>query len=189
MKGFKLVPFSQDNADRVLGWRNSEKIRSNMLDDSVIEHSAHKKFLAVLAEDDSMAYFVVEFKGAPVATIYFTGLGSDKVTWGCYIGSEKTIPGLFVAIVVIAVKYSFSLPTTRILRSEVAVYNSNPIKLNRFLGIPETSRFSRSTRTGREVEFIEYCLTSEELNGVLAKAEKVMPSSVKQSCEEFRLER
>jgi hypothetical protein len=186
---FKLTHFSQDNTDRVLGWRNSEKIRLNMLDDSIIERSAHKKFLLCLGANDSMAYYVVEFNGAPVATIYFTGLGSGKVTWGCYIGPGKIIPGLFVAIFVIAAKYSFGLSTTRILRSEVAAYNFNPIKLNRYLGIPETSRFIRSTKTGREVEFIEYCLTSEEHNSIITKAEKVMPSSVKKSCQEFMLEK
>ena len=186
---FKLMHFSQENTDRVLSWRNSERIRLNMVDDSVIELSAHKQFLSCLEANCSAAYYVVEYNGTSVGTIYFTGLGSGKVTWGCYIGSEKIIPGLFVALLVIAAKYSFSLPTTRILRSEVAAFNINPIKLNRFLGIPETSRFIRSTKTGSEVEFIEYCLASDQHNIIINKAEKVMPGSVKKSCQEFILEK
>lgn len=189
MSGFSLVPFTPENADIVLGWRNSERIRSNMLDDSIIETKDHKNFLKALARDESRAYFVVELRGAPVATLYFTGLGSKEVTWGCYIGSDKTIPGLFVALVVIATRYSFNFPSTGVLRSEVAAYNANPIKLNRFLGIPESARYNRSTASGREVEFIEYRLTSEELNNVLAKAAKAMPSSIKESCEKLNLEK
>lgn len=189
MSGFKLVPFSPGNSATVLAWRNSERIRSNMLDDTVIKSGDHSNFLARLAEDQSRAYFVVELRNTPVATLYFTGLGSDGVTWGCYIGSEKPIPGLFVALVMIAIKYSFSLTTTNTLRSEVAEHNANPIKLNRFLGIPESARFRRSTSSGDQVEFIEYRLTSGGLDNVIEKAQKVMPTSIKQSYETMKLEK
>lgn len=189
MSSFKLVPFSPENSAIVLAWRNSERIRLNMLDDSVIEGDDHNNFLKLLAKDESRAYFVVELRNTPVATIYFTGLGSDEVTWGCYIGSEKTIPGLFVALVMIAIKYSFGLSTTNTLRSEVAAHNSNPIKLNHFLGLPETARFCRSTSSGEEIQFIEYRLTAEMLGNVIGKALKVMPSSIKQSYETLTLEK
>lgn len=189
MSSFKLVPFSAGNSATVLAWRNSERIRSNMLDDSVIENGDHSNFLKLLAEDESRAYFVIELKNTPVATIYFTGLGSTEVTWGCYIGSEKTIPGLFLALVMIAIKYSFGLHTTNTLRSEVAAHNSNPIKLNRFLGIPETARFCRTTSSGEEVEFIEYRLAPETLENVVGKAQKAMPSSIKQLCNTLILEK
>ena len=189
MSGFKLVPFAPQNSSIVLAWRNSKRIRSNMLDDSIIESSDHGNFLELLAEDQSRAYFVVELRDTPVATLYFTGLGGEEVTWGCYIGSEKTIPGLFVALVIIAIKYSFGFATTNILRSEVAAHNANPIKLNRFLGIPESARFFRSTSRGEKVEFIEYRLTSVAVESIISKAKKVTPSSIKRSYETFTLEK
>lgn len=189
MSDFKLVPFAPENSEIVLTWRNSDRIRSNMLDDSVIESGEHSKFLKILVEDKSRAYFVVELRNTPVATLYFTGLGSEKVTWGCYIGTEKTIPGLFVALVSTAIKYSFSYTTTNILRSEVAAHNPNPIKLNRFLNIPEAARFCRLTSSGEEVEFIEYRLTHEAAESVLGRAHKAMPSSIKKSYENFTLEK
>ena len=110
------------------------------------------------------------------------------MTWGCYIGSEKAIPGLFVGLVIIAIKYSFSFPATESMRSEVASHNANPIKLNRFLGIPETGRILRYTSSGREVEFIEYRLVSGTIEPVLNKATKVIPSSIRTACENLKLE-
>ena len=89
----------------------------------------------------------------------------------------------------IAIRYSFERPSTSVLRSEVAEYNSSPIKLNRFLSIPESARFDRPTVSGREVEFIEYRLASEEVDSVLAKAVKAMPSSTKELCDRLKLER
>jgi UDP-4-amino-4,6-dideoxy-N-acetyl-beta-L-altrosamine N-acetyltransferase len=189
MNELKLVPFSFENASLILAWRNSERIRSNMLDDSIIDYGSHCKFLEALESDQSRAYFVVELRGMQVATIYFTGLGGNAVTWGCYIGTEKTIPGLFVALVVVAIKYSFSFTTTNILRSEVASYNVNPIKLNRFLGIAESRRFSRSTSSSREVEFVEYELSRDSRDIVLNRATTVLPSSIKGLCENLTLEK
>lgn len=188
MSGFKLVPFGPENSAMVLAWRNSERIRSNMLDDSVIETADHSSFLQLLAEDQSKAYFVVELRNTPVAALYFAKLGGDEVTWGCYIGSEKIIPGLFVALLLIAIKYSFGLPTTNVLRSEVAAHNANSIKLHRFLDIPESGRFCGSTSSGEKVEFIEYRLFSAAREKVIRKAQKVMPSSMKQSYETVTLE-
>jgi len=189
MSYLRLVPFSDENSDIVMAWRNSDRIRANMLDDSIIESQNHREFLTALESDGARKYFVVELRGTPVAALYFTGLGDNEVTWGCYIGTEKAIPGLFVALVIVATKYAFSTPSTNVLRSEVAAHNSNPIKLNRFLGIPESARLTRLTSSGREVEFIEYKLSSELLNGVMRKANKIMPSSIRKSCENIRLEK
>ncbi len=188
MSDLKLVPFSDINSSIILDWRNSNRIRTNMLDDSIIKSESHSKFLRTLQLDGTRAYFVVELRGVPVAAIYFTGLGCKEVTWGCYIGTEKTIPGLFVALVVIAAKYSFRLPSTNTLRSEVAAHNANPIKLNRFLGISESARLTRLTSSGKTVEFIEYQISGDFLNNVIDKAKKIMPSSLKKSCANIVLE-
>lgn len=184
----KLVPFSEENLLTVLAWRNSERIRSNMLDDSIISEVSHRVFLKSLATDYSKAYFVVELNCNPVASVYLINLGGAEVTWGCYIGAERIIPGLFVALLVIASKFAFSWPETRILKSEVAAHNSNPIKLNKFLGITEIQRVERPTASGKNIEFIEYQLNRSELKSVLAKASKIMPSAIKEATEKFILE-
>jgi hypothetical protein len=188
MSDLRLVPFSDNNTPIVLAWRNSDRIRKNMLDDSVISTENHREFLKTLESDRARAYYVVELRGTPVAAIYFTELGGSEVTWGCYIGTDKTMPGLFVALVIMAAKYSFRLPSTNSLRSEVAEHNANPIKLNRFLGIPEAARLTRLTSSGRAVEFIEYQLSRDLLNNVIDKAKKIMPSSLRKSCENIVLE-
>lgn len=189
MSQIKLVPYSRENMTTVLRWRNSKRIRLNMLDDSIITEYSHQKFLKNLAIDYSKVYFVVELNGLSVASICFTGLDTPCVTWGCYIGSIKPIPGLFLAMVLIAAQYAFSFPGTMALRSEVAVHNLNPIKLNKYLGISETARFMKTTTCGNNVEFIEYHLHSDEVCIVINKALKVMPSSMKKSYEKIILEK
>jgi UDP-4-amino-4,6-dideoxy-N-acetyl-beta-L-altrosamine N-acetyltransferase len=188
MNKIKLVPFSKENMPTVLSWRNSKRIRSNMLDDSIISEAAHQKFLEVLAVDQSKEYFVVELNGLPVASIYFTDLNQSCVTWGCYIGVVKPVPGLFIALLILAAKFVFFRYQAKVLRSEVAAHNSNPIKLNKFFGIPEKKRIKKITTKGEETEFIEYRLERCDFDSIYKKAYKVMPTSVKGAVENFFLE-
>ena len=172
----------------VLEWRNSRRIRTNMLDDSITLESCHRKFLNSLAVDPSKAYFVVELNGLPVASIYFTDLDTSCVTWGCYIGVEKLIPGLFIALLILAAKFAFYHYQARTLRSEVAAHNDNPIRLNRFVGIQKGQNIKKITSGGVETEFIEYRFERCEFNSVCEKALKIMPSSVKEAVGNYVLE-
>lgn len=45
MSGFRLVPFSEENTSTVLSWRNSDRVRKNMLDDSIISEESHRSFI------------------------------------------------------------------------------------------------------------------------------------------------
>ena len=179
MSDLELTRFSDNNADIVLKWRNSERIRKNMLDDSIIKRVAHLNFLKNVNSDGSREYFVVKLGKIPVATLYFTGLGSSEVTWGCYIGTEKMIPGLFVALAIIAIEYSFGYLTTNVLISEVAKHNPTPAKLNRFLGIPETAKLTRLTSNGQCIDFIEYQVVRKQHEDVILKATKILPNHMK----------
>ncbi|GAA0841467.1 hypothetical protein GCM10009113_07980 [Marinobacter szutsaonensis] len=143
----------------------------------------------MLEDDPSKAYFVVQLNDSPIAAIYFTGLGTSTVTWGCYIGSEKPVPGLFVGLVVLAAKFVFEDYQAEILRSEVAAHNSNPIKLNKFLGIPVQRRITKVTKEGTSLEFIEYKLEKYHFGTMYETALRVIPSSVKEALENFIMEK
>lgn len=188
MSIFSLEPFSKKNMELVLNWRNTERVRLNMLDDSIISEHEHSAFLNNIKKDLSKAYFVVNLNGKAVGCIYFTDLDKPIVTWGCYIGLEKIIPGLFVALVVLAGKFSFSHENVEFLRSEVAVHNINPIKLNKFLGIPISEYIDKKTACGESVKFIQYMLARDGFIELTEKSFKIMPSSIRVATENFIVE-
>ena len=53
MADLKLVPFGFENAEQVLNWRNSERVRKNMIDDTIITPKQHSLFLTKLRDDSS----------------------------------------------------------------------------------------------------------------------------------------
>jgi RimJ/RimL family protein N-acetyltransferase len=162
MSKLALRPFSADNADQVLAWRNSERVRANSINDTVIGKEEHLRFLEKLVHDPSRAYFVVELSGEPVGTINFSGIGGDTVTWGCYIGHEKVIPGLFIALVFLAADRAFTDYATRVLRSEVAAHNLAPQQVNRHLGIASTGTRTCVAGSGRELLLLQYELGKDD---------------------------
>lgn len=181
MSQVTLTPFSRENTDIILRWRNSEKIRKNMLNSEIISNSQHQKFLGTLEEDSSKLYYLVNLKSQPVAALYLISLGNQEVTWGCYIGADKMIPGLFPALFVLAGQLAFRYPATKILRSEVADNNDNPIKLNKFLNIPLTSKNQHTKHDGSTQTFFEYKLEVTSFEKKREKALSIIPKSLRSS--------
>lgn len=172
-----LVPFSKSNAETVLAWRNSPRIRENSLDDAVISAESHSAFLDRLAADASRDYFLVEVNGKPQAVLSFIGIGEKRVVWGCYIASEKVQPGMFPMLACIGIQYAFRFGTTQCLDSEVAEHNTAPLKFNKFLGLQESSRVEKETSSGNNVIFYQFSLPRAQVDAVLSKAKKVMTAS------------
>lgn len=188
MPVLELVPFSAANTDLVLGWRNSPRVRANMIDDSVISKETHGAFLRALETDPSRAYYVINLDDLPVAVLSFINLGQPDVAWGCYIGTDKMIPGLFVAMFVIAADKAFASPETMALCSEVAVHNAAPQRFNRFVGLEYRQSYTRTTSSGVSVEFRSFRLERFRHQEIVAKALGIMPGSMKNAYEYWKAE-
>lgn len=188
MAALRLIPFSRDNARLVLGWRNQPRVRGNMLTDSEITLDHHLAFLERLASDASRVYFLVYLDELPVATLYFTGLGGPEVTWGCYIGTEKLVPGLFMVLFLMASDMAFERPETVALYSEVAEYNAAPIRFNRFVGLPVVERHVRQTDSGKNVLFWGYRLDRDSLASVRGRTLKVTPAAMRQAYSDWKMD-
>lgn len=124
----------------------------------------------------------------PVACIYFNGLDSKEVVWGCYIGASKPVPGLFVALLVISLRYTFLINKSEKLLSEVADYNSSPINLNRFVGVLKTGLSIKKTNSRRDVCYISYEVDKSSFNAVLNKCIEIVPSSIRNALENLKVE-
>ena len=187
MRSLRLIQFDESNANLILSWRNSERVRSNMLDDSIITIDEHNKFVQVLKSDETKSYFIVELDEHPVGAIYFNGIGSDSITWGCYIGVDRIVPGLFILLIIIAIKFAFGHIKTQTLHSDVAAHNANPIKVNQFLGIPVTGKINKKTTNGNEIEFHQYVVDRKSVDHIMEKASKLLTSPMKKLVNELNI--
>lgn len=171
----------------VLSWRNSTRVRFNSIDDSIITKESHNMFLNTLSQHSSKRYFVMYIGALPVGVLSFSGIGQDQVTWGCYIGSEKISPGTFPLMVCVAIKFAFQFKSTTGLHSEVAAHNHAPLKLNKYLGIVSTGEMTKSTNSGNVVQFIQFCVSRDDVKEIFNKAEKILTSSLRTQLNSFKV--
>lgn len=76
----RLEPFSRDNADLVLSWRNAHHVRANSLNDSEITREDHLAFVDGLSDRPDRNFFVLHLDGRPEAVFNVNLDGA--IEWG-----------------------------------------------------------------------------------------------------------
>lgn len=188
---FQLINFknlNQPTAEMVLEWRNSERIRKYMLDDSIIALENHLNFIENLKTDQTKLYFLLELNEQPIGVIYLINVGEEKITWGCYLGIENPLPGMFLVLINLAGKLAFSYSTTKYLISQVASFNKSVIETNKYLQINQVNSEVLQTKTGKQAEFLNYQTNQQEFIEIETKILKLISKPLKQALTELLTE-
>jgi hypothetical protein len=172
--GIVLEPFSPENADLVLSWRNDPVVRANSLSDGIIDKAAHLAFVENLPTRPGLHYALVRLEGQPQAVLNLD-LGQAEAYWGCYLApSTAPRPGLFPLLVLLAGHLAFVRQGAASLCSDVLTHNLAPQKMNGFLGIAEAGRRQMNRADGQMVEVIAYRLAQADFARVQQKAARLL---------------
>jgi len=188
MNCLMLVPFSKDQAELTLSWRNEERVRENSINDQPITLEAHLAFIEQLQQDISREYFVIKQGGKGVGVLSFTGVGSEDIYWGCYLAQGTLIPGLFAALLFIAADRAFEHLNAERLCSEVLAHNKQPQQMNTWLGIPVTGQHEIVRNGGVQVSVLEYTLGREQWREMKEGMLKKLPSSARYLAQTYIIE-
>ena len=181
----ELQAFCAENADLVLSWRNTNRVRTNSLDDKLITKDEHLQFIDRLLNKPRVHYFVVLINNQPEAVINVDA--SEKIaTWGCYIGSgDAPKPGIFPLLTLIACHLAFNFYHTSEIRSEVIEQNDAPQKLNKYLGIKKTGCRVITRVSGVRIKVIEYSLIRDEFPLIKEKAMGLLTKNFREIFSDF----
>ncbi|WP_151702620.1 GNAT family N-acetyltransferase [Nitrincola alkalilacustris] len=188
MNCLTLVPFSKDQAELTLSWRNQQRVRENSINDQQIALEAHLAFIEQLQQDSSREYFVIKLGCKGTGVISFTGVGSADVSWGCYFAQDTLIPGLFAALLFIAADHAFTHIDAERLCSEVLAHNKQPQQMNAWLGIPVTGQHEIVRSGGVQVSVLEYTLGREQWREMREGMLKKLPSSARHLAQTYTIE-
>ena len=134
----RIRPMMRNDLDRVLSWRNSERISRSMFSDHKITVEEHYNwFKGLKAEKDR--YFVFELDGQPVGLVYFNGIDShnSKCSWGFYIGENNQPRGTGLLLGYKGLEWVFNELEIRKLNSQSFAYNIASINYHKKLGFVE----------------------------------------------------
>ena len=164
----EVAPFSKDNAERVVKWRNAPAILENSLNSSEIKLEQHMKFLSHLSECRDKGYFILSLKGDEVAVFNVNFLSSDDAYWGCYlVPNQFPKPGCFPLLILLAGRVSFEVLQCNRLKSDVLVNNRTPQSMNEFLGL-------KSIKSPEDPGVLQYEINAADWDTIQKKLAKVL---------------
>jgi UDP-4-amino-4,6-dideoxy-N-acetyl-beta-L-altrosamine N-acetyltransferase len=140
---YKLRPIQEIDIERVLDWRNSDRVRVNMYTDHIIGIEEHRAWFERMQQNETMLYLICEFKDRPIGLVYFTDIDryNQSSFWGFYLGETDVPQGSGPAMEFLALEYAFEILNIRKLCCEVFDFNEKVIKLHKKFYFTEEGRF------------------------------------------------
>lgn len=148
----KFTPVTSDLVEKIRVWRNSPRIRENMLDDTVIEPCHQERWFNSLAKCNDKQYLVFHQNSKPIGMLYFSDINEESSVWGCYIGEEAVWPGTGVLLSVAALEYAFEILKVDKLCAEVFERNLSPIRIHQAFGYKSKPDRPVTTKSGKEIK-------------------------------------
>lgn len=140
---FSLRAMVMDDADLILSWRNSERIRSVMYNDHVIAFDEHRAWMERVLSSRRDDYRVFEYLQRPIGLTAATEMSwhDRRCSWGYYIGVEDAPKGSGKAMEWLTLDRVFGALGMRKLCCEVFAFNERPRRLHDMFHFVEEGRF------------------------------------------------
>jgi UDP-4-amino-4,6-dideoxy-N-acetyl-beta-L-altrosamine N-acetyltransferase len=141
----RLRPMNAGDRDRVLEWRNADRIRANMYSDHIIGEAEHARWFTAALEDAKAAYRLYEHQGRPMGFVSFTGIDrqNGRCAWAFYLGEADAPRGSGAAMELLALDEAFGPLDIRKLCCEVFAFNAAVVRLHKRFGFAEEGRLVR----------------------------------------------
>ncbi|RDV25046.1 GNAT family N-acetyltransferase [Alteromonas aestuariivivens] len=143
----ELIPLSSQHLGLLRKWRNSARVRLNMINSGQISEEQHQTWFDGLKSDPSQQHWVAYYKGIPFGATNlkaFAGkeIGSSAVLEpGLYVGHPKYQNNLIAFAPTLALyDYVFDLLKIRELQANVKSSNQAALNYNQKLGYKVVKR-------------------------------------------------
>ncbi|WP_061212748.1 UDP-4-amino-4,6-dideoxy-N-acetyl-beta-L-altrosamine N-acetyltransferase [Syntrophomonas wolfei] len=156
-----------EDLDMVLKWRNSNRVRLNMLSTHVITEEEHRSWFFNL-DHNTCRYLVFEYRQRPVGLVNFTEIdqNDNRCSWGFYLGESDVPPGTGLLMGYLSMEYVFSVLNIRKLCSQVLSNNKKSINYHHKLGFKEEGRLlQHHLHNGVYVDVIVLALFKDNWEG------------------------
>ncbi|OPZ35553.1 MAG: UDP-4-amino-4,6-dideoxy-N-acetyl-beta-L-altrosamine N-acetyltransferase [Synergistetes bacterium ADurb.BinA166] len=145
-----ILDVKSELQQRVREWRNSDRVRMNMLASDLISEEQHRRWLASLADrPDRQIVRVAFFEGVPFGIITLKDIDrcSFRSDWGMYIGEECFLGrGLAKVMLFDLLVWAFEEEKLQRLYTSVLSDNAKAVALYLEHGFHFEGRFERHVR-------------------------------------------
>jgi UDP-4-amino-4,6-dideoxy-N-acetyl-beta-L-altrosamine N-acetyltransferase len=125
--------------EKVLVWRNSDRVRYNMYTDDIISMDEHVSWYQRSLNDLATFNMICEFQSRPIAVANATQIDKvhGKCMWGFYLGDLMAPKGSSYVMGLLFLDYIFNNFSLRKVCSEVLEFNADSIGFHLNLGFSQ----------------------------------------------------
>lgn len=161
---YSLRFLEEEDSDIILKWRNSERVRTNMLNDNKIKTKDHQIWFQKVREKHLDYYLIFSIDKISTGLVSFKdhSLSKDNCIWGIYIGEINAPKGAGTLLGYIGIEYAFNRLKFKKIYAEVISTNIPSIKLHEKLGFSKDEFFQKEiSKQGKLVEVYRYTISQE----------------------------
>ena len=139
----RLRALQPADADRVLAWRNADRVRSMMYTDHVISEPEHRRWLDHALQADRERHLIFETRGRPLGLVSFSQLRPEWCTahWAFYVGEAEAPKGTGSIMEYAALSHAFGHLGLVKLSCEVIAFNQRVVRMHHRFGFEEEGFF------------------------------------------------
>lgn len=139
----RLRPMAETDRDRVLAWRNSDRVRLNMINDQPIAPEEHACWFHSALQRDDARFLILELNGCALAFSSLTQIqpAHGLANWNFYVGGAGAPKGTGSALGFLTLELAFEKMKLHKLCCEVFDFNTASVALQEKLGFVHEGRF------------------------------------------------
>jgi len=162
---YLLRNLQETDLEKVLTWRNSERVRINMYTNHIITWQEHLAWFQKNQKKENVIYLIFEFLNRPIGLICFTDLDrtNNKALGGFYLGEVDTSPRSGIAMEYLGLEHFFEKMDFRKIGCEVLAFNKSVIKFQKKFGFSQEGYFNQHIyRDGQYLDVVFLALLKED---------------------------
>lgn len=155
----KLRDLTDKELELILTWRNTDRVRYNMMNDRKISPAEHMEWYDRIRASENVKYLVFELDSEAAGLTYFTGIDREhgRCDWGFYLGKGDLPKGTGTQMGILSLQYAFEVLHIRKLCGQVLDFNAASRRVFEKLGFqPEGILRQHINRNGRYHDIILY---------------------------------
>ena len=172
-----------DDRDRLLRWRNEERVRQVSVNDGIIGVESHARWFEHVIDGDSGLFLIVEVNEVPMGVVRVDHEPAtvEVMSWSCHAGVDGLTPGAGASLPVIALGLGFGQHGARRMVADVLSNNKNMRGVHRRLGLKQEGvrRQQVKRATGAVLDVHEFGVLAKEWPEIYGRALSLLPSAIR----------
>lgn len=162
---YSLREMKETDLETILKWRNSNRIRENMINDHIISMDEHRDWFVRLMQQKKDIYLIFQHSNLPAGMVYFTDIDkrNNICFWGFYLGNEILPKGTGLILGIMGLEYAFNKLGIRKICGQVFSFNTSSLEFHKKLGFMEEGRLIKHVLKNQKYEdIISFALFKED---------------------------